>query len=116
MPYKSEWVEPDIYLEHNGVRVFYTYDNDDYDDPNFCYYTTNEDDNTEDHFDVRDLKSWFPDPNQPEFLKPGVKNPVLEKQWAEYHKRDARNEHFKNVIKAAIDAGEITSYINNRHD
>lgn len=28
MPTKTEWVEPELYLEHNDVYVFYLYKND----------------------------------------------------------------------------------------
>jgi hypothetical protein len=30
MPYKTEWIEPDVFLEHNGVTIYYAYKNDDY--------------------------------------------------------------------------------------
>ena len=29
MPYKTVWVEPEVFLEHNGVTVYHTYLDDD---------------------------------------------------------------------------------------
>ena len=31
MPYKTIWVEPEVFLEHNGVTVYRTYRDDDID-------------------------------------------------------------------------------------
>lgn len=58
MPYTTEWTEPDLFLEHNGVKVYHTY-KDDHVDQGLMHYgfTLNEYDD-EEHFDVRDLKTW----------------------------------------------------------
>lgn len=51
------WVEPELYLEHQGVKIYRTYKNDNQNDPYQCYYTT---DVTEDEpaFDIRDLSTF----------------------------------------------------------
>lgn len=55
MPTTTTWVDPDLFLTHNGVNVFHTYKDDDVEQgQSFCWYTLNccEDDHA---FDVRDL-------------------------------------------------------------
>jgi hypothetical protein len=60
MPYRSEYVEPEMVLERNDVKVYRTYDNGDYDDPMMNYFTTSsEDDQGNDAgFDIRHA-AWF---------------------------------------------------------
>ena len=31
MPTQTVWIDPELFLEHQGVRVFHTYKDDDYD-------------------------------------------------------------------------------------
>lgn len=64
MPYRTMWVEPDVFDEHNGVTVYHTYPDDETENgPSFYWYTINpeahyEDDLDEGVFDVRDLAKY----------------------------------------------------------
>lgn len=58
MPYKSEWVDPEIMLEYHGITVFCIYDNDDFDaGPASYWFTLDPDDSQEGRadFDVREF-------------------------------------------------------------
>ena len=57
MPYKTIWVEPEVFLEHNGVTVYHTYRDDDFDQGANWYWFTLREDGDEDKgaFDIRDL-------------------------------------------------------------
>lgn len=61
MPYKTEWVDPELLLTHNGVSVYRTYRDDDIEDGKSDYWFTtdkldNEGDDT--RFDIRDLPNY----------------------------------------------------------
>ena len=56
MPYKTEWVNNDLAIEHNGVKVYHTYKDDEYDNGLMqCWFLLEEDGMNEDSFDVRDI-------------------------------------------------------------
>ena len=57
MPYKTIWVEPEVFLEHNGVTVYHTYRDDDIDQgANWFLFTLREDGGEDkDAFDIRDV-------------------------------------------------------------
>ncbi len=40
MPTQTVWIEPELLLEHHGVRVFHTYKEDDYDQGAKRYWFT----------------------------------------------------------------------------
>jgi hypothetical protein len=40
MPTQTVWIDPELLLEHQGVRVFHTYKDDDYDQGAKCYWFT----------------------------------------------------------------------------
>lgn len=59
MPYRTQWVDPELVLEHKGVKVFHTYVNDDLDKGMENYaYTLN---GYEEGFDIEYLKAFHPD-------------------------------------------------------
>jgi hypothetical protein len=60
MPYITEWVEPAVFLEHLDVTVWYTYKNDDIDNPRVYCFTTDPDwsDGMGIDFDVRELPGY----------------------------------------------------------
>lgn len=70
MPYQHEWVEPELYLEHKGVKVYHSYKDDEFDQRLEYHFQvqiregTTEDDMHE--FDVRDLvqRNWNGDTHQ----------------------------------------------------
>ncbi len=55
MPYS--WVEPEKFIEHNGVAVYHTYDDDFASNLRFYLYTTDVCERPEFEFDVRELKT-----------------------------------------------------------
>ena len=55
MPTSSSWVDPEVFLTHNGVTVYHAYRDDDVDQGALWYHFTldcNSDDNS---FDIRNL-------------------------------------------------------------
>lgn len=85
MPY--QWIDPDLFLEHNGVAVYHCYD--DSDSMTWYWYTTNPADcqvdepiTGESQFDIRDLS------------QAGLN-------------MDDREQH-RLIITQAIEAGRIT--------
>ena len=58
MPYSNQWVDPAVYLEHEGVKIYCTYKNGLLESgPNTYHFTTCDNDMDEDyHFDVRDIR------------------------------------------------------------
>jgi len=65
VPYIHEWVEPELFMEHNGVRIYHSYKDDQYDhllEYHFQVQLTDETEGTTEddmwEFDVRDLETW----------------------------------------------------------
>lgn len=84
MPYKliSKWEEPEIFLEHNGIKVYYTYPDDNIsNEPNTHTYTLYAIENLYRVFDVRNLKT--------------------------YNDNIIDMNGIKNAIRTAIDSGEL---------
>jgi len=65
------WVEPGLVISHNGVSVYNTYRNDNYNDPYTYQFTT---DITEqgDPFDIRDLSCFSAEKERDEILKEAI--------------------------------------------
>jgi len=86
MPY--QWVEPDVALEHAGVKVYYLYKNDFVDNGTRMYHYGWSldclDEGSDSTFDVRDLAE-------------AMKMPIPE-TW----------EDIKKILCAAIDVGVLT--------
>ena len=57
MPYRSEWVAPEIFMFHAGVTVYYTYIEDDVERPHFFIYSTQ-------HFEGEDGETYSRDPRR----------------------------------------------------
>ena len=57
MPYKTVWVEPEVFLEHEGVTVYHTYKDDDFEQGARWYWFTLQEVGGEDEgaFDIRGL-------------------------------------------------------------
>jgi hypothetical protein len=89
MPYHTEWTDNEIALEHGGVTIYHAYKDDDERNGTLWYgFVTDEAALYEDSFDVRELAAW-----------PRVPDPDL---------RYYNEAHVLNVLRAAIDAGELT--------
>ncbi len=54
MPMK--WVEPDVYVLHKEIEVYYTYRGNDYNDPRAYWYSTSVIEDDDFDFDVREIK------------------------------------------------------------
>ncbi len=116
MPTQIIWTDPELFLEHGGVRVFHTYKEDDMDQGPRCYeFTLNAqcgvvdslcDDQPCRHvFDVRQLSTWQP-PQQPPYCTGA--NDTLENHvaWERYWEQE--QAAMKTAMAAAIEQGELS--------
>jgi hypothetical protein len=91
MPYKEIYVRPDLFLEHNGIQVFHSYGEMEYNEPLLYHYSLDplqdDDDERSLEFDIRDLSTW----------KDIVALGFI-----------AQEENIADMIREAIDKGEIT--------
>lgn len=55
MPTKTAWCEPELFLEHNGVKVFHAYDYNDVANGPLEYFFTAEHRSDEHSFDIRNF-------------------------------------------------------------
>ena len=112
MPYHTEWVAPELFIEHNGVKVWHVYKDDDSDnngprDYHFVLYLYDGEGGGSE-FDVRKLSTWK-DPDHPPYLDTKETNtPENREAWNAYHETGLPNA-VKAAIMAAIDAGEIVA-------
>lgn len=92
MPYRTDWVDPEVFMVHNGVTIWHVYKNDDIEQgPRIYSYAfspqgTDDGDGSEFTFDVRDL--------------PG---------GLDIETYGGNSDDMKRMIAAAIDAGSITN-------
>jgi len=109
MPYKEEWVDPEVFLEHKGITIYHIYKNDNIDQGERTYhYTTDieEGERGDSAFDVRDLDNWT-EPNHPPFLSGAGDTPENRAAWAKYHKEEGDITHIRAIVIEAIDKGFI---------
>lgn len=116
MSTRTVWSDPELYLEHGGVRVFNTYDDDDMDQ---CVqkflFTLNPECSVEESrceneacphvFDVRDLTTWQP-PEQPPFCTGANDTPANREAWKNYWQEQA--VVIRAAVISAINNGELT--------
>jgi hypothetical protein len=115
MPYLESWIDPEVRLTHNGVKIYHTYRDDDYNQgANIYYFTTNgTDDDAEFHFDVRELPvpsaallNIHPPSKSSDEYKKGSPTRIAEidAAWEEYHSPDGSHQKaIDTVIREAID-------------
>lgn len=123
MPTERVWVTPDILLTHNGVTVYFTYQNNDIDHPvSEHLYTVSGSDDSRGRFDVRalDVPSSKLLDMHPPYLS-AQRNPAYEtateaqraewtRQWYEWTKYGGGHEQaIDAVIREAIDLGVISA-------
>ena len=117
MPTQTVWVEPDLFLEHQGVRVFHTYKEDDYGQgAKHYWFTLNSlcgeldclcDDRPCRHvFDVRELSTWRA-PEQPPYCIGPDDTPENRAAWGRYW--ESEQAAIETAITTAINHGELTS-------
>ncbi|MCR9292050.1 MAG: hypothetical protein NXI32_04975 [bacterium] len=116
MPYKTTFVAAEVAVEHQGVKIYHTYKDE---SKAKYWFDTENGHNVEpgDHmgptsFDVRRLKSWTPEPAGRSTVSvvklpsgQEVKGIDLE---AILENAEASRQHILNVLRAAIESGEIT--------
>ncbi len=74
MPYRTEYVAPDVVLNYKRVTVYNTYKDDNYDNEPFsCWFTTFKyGDEGEHDFDIRELPNWNEEVTTIKFLKEAI--------------------------------------------
>jgi len=116
MPTQTVWIDPELLLEHQGVRVFHTYKEDDYDQGAKPYsFTLNpqcgvadslcEDQPCRHVFDVQELSTWRP-PVKPPYCTGSHDTPENRKAWEQYWELEVAA--IRVAISAAIERGELT--------
>jgi len=93
MPYRQEHVEPEIALERGEVKIYHCYDGGEAENKLTYWFALNDHEDDEDSFDVRDLKSWFPEPLRAEIKR--------------HPRGESSAEHILDVLRRAIDLGEL---------
>jgi hypothetical protein len=114
MPWSEEQVPAELFLSHNGVHIYCTYDQNEMSDGASENYFANypyADQSTE-SFDVRELSTWVePDhPGYRGFENPENQTPENEAAWKRYHEDKVYEKAVKAAIIAAIDKGEIKAH------
>lgn len=112
MPYKTIWVEPEVFLEHNGVTVYHTYMDDDIGQGTDRYWFRLDKEENDGKFDILDVDPLNLLKNHPPFFKvnpgwesatPQERDAIMEtwNKWYESGFDEAR----RAVLKHAIDNG-----------
>ena len=117
MPYREIWVDPELFLSHNGVNVYRTYSNDDFDGgANIYRFTVKpmEAEGFNEAFDVRGLKvpsSSLLDAHPPfiSLSMPEEKKQKLLALWNDWQGPDGEIQVVRLVLKEAIEAGLIVA-------
>ena len=115
MPTQTVWIDPELFLEHQGVKVFHTYKDDDVNQGQRCYWLTVNpqcgvtarvcDDQPCHHvFDVRELSTWR-EPEHPRYCTDKNNTPENHAAWERYWNQEA--QAIKAAVIAAIDRGEL---------
>lgn len=110
MPYIMHYVPADLFLEHDGIKIFRDYDDGMYDEPLTNHFSTTDDNNEDSLFDVRDLTTWK-EPAHPPYLNGENDTPENRVAWERYHEDNVLEKAQKAAIIAAIENGEIFQYI-----
>ncbi len=117
MPIQTVWIDPDLLLEHQGVRVFHTYKDDEYDQGAKRYwFTLNslcghldqlcEEQPCRHVFDVRELSTWQT-PEHPPYCIDEHDTPENRVAWEAYWDREELL--IRQAIRVAIERRELTS-------
>jgi hypothetical protein len=116
MPTQTVWIDPELLLEHQGVRVFHTYKADDYDQGAQRYwFTLNrqcgvldslcEDKLCRHVFNVLELSTWRA-PEQPPYCTGAHDTPDNRQAWEHYWELEAAA--IRTAITAAIEQRELS--------
>jgi hypothetical protein len=107
MPFKTIWEDPELFVEHKGLRVFHTYKDDDINQGQRCYWLTVSPDcgvgsslcdqqPCRHVFDVRELSTW----HRPSRPLETIGNTIDVDSMAE-------TQAIKEAVIAAIEKGEL---------
>ena len=117
MPFITQWIDPELFMEHNVVRVFRTYKDDDVGQGCKDYWFTLDNNSDESAFDVRDLDvpSQKNLGNNPPFLvgphfdaASKEQRDIWGEEWHIWH-TTGRNAAIRQVIIEAIEAGKLST-------
>jgi hypothetical protein len=117
MPTRTMWIDPELFLEHHGVKVLHTYKDDDVNQGQRCYWLTVnpecgvtagvcEDQPCRHVFDVRELSTWR-EPEHSAYCTDKNNTPQNHAAWERYWNQEARA--IKAAVIAAIDRGELST-------
>lgn len=106
MPYVTEWVSPDVFLEYKDVIIYRSYKNDDYDNPMSYWFTTSVQESDEYEFDVRELDDFNEDHPDVTTGKEGDELKKLQDEWKIYFEKTERKIMI-HAMKLAIDTGKL---------
>ena len=82
MPYRTEWIEPEVFVEHRGTVVYHAYKDQDVDEPfGFHYALSDEDAPDGCEFDIRDMNYTGFDLNNREHHKEILRRAIERKEW-----------------------------------
>jgi len=115
MPYTTEWVDPEVFLEHKGVKVYCTYKDDDMMQGPYSYLFSLNDLCGDEScgcdggmcmyvFDVQELPTWR-EPSHPPYLTGMDDTPENKVAWDKYHAECVKENAAKRAIKEALDLG-----------
>jgi len=115
MPYRTESVPPELFMEHGGVKVHCTYRGGDIEQGPRTYgysldeYCGEDECGCQDHpcknvFDVRQLPNWTEPPHPPFLIGPDATQ-ENSKAWDAYYDQKVEKNHIKSIIREAIDRG-----------
>jgi hypothetical protein len=111
MPYREQWVAPELLLEHNGVKVFLTYrDNCVEQGPARFWYVTREDQDEDEAFDVRELPTWK-EPRAPPCARREDQSDVREaaqRAWRTFFD-ETEPAAIREALIAAIEQGVLSA-------
>lgn len=109
MPYKTEWVNSEVFFKHNGVKIYRVYKNDDFKTPLHFWFTTDSSKIPEIDFtfDVRDLI--------PEYIKLSFEK-IGQKEFAQGIQDGAmmREDMIKIILKHAFENKKVEIHPNNQ--
>ena len=116
MPYKTIWVEPEVFLEHNGVTVYHTYRDDDFEQGADWYWFRLDQGGDESEFDIRDvdphdlLKSHPPPKTGPAWDAASLEEKAaIWEAWDKWHD-SGFDEARRAVLRNAIDKGLLKEW------
>ena len=124
MPYQTQWVDPELYLRHQEVSVYHTYDDNDIDQGANTYWFTLDPKCGDDScscpasargcrfvFDVRELKTYV-EPEHPPHINIAKdseeERTIKEKAWEEFHRSGIEEKARREAIEKAIELGLLT--------